>query len=123
MYDTLTDNLDNVFIGITFNKEPLSIKTLDNVQSLHLVVICKAFVLPHPFGGISSSLNDMKLSTMVFPKRLSNFPLGCCVLYRLDSALLTTHPSFPQNSIIARVMRSLLASYSNVPPHCICCAR
>ena len=50
MQDLSTGNLIRVDKGMTFNDDPLSIRTLGKVQSLTLVVMCKALVLLRPFG-------------------------------------------------------------------------
>ena len=59
-------SFDNVVKGMMFNVAPLSNKTFSKIYPLHVMVMCKAFVLPLSFDGISSSLKEMKLS-MIFP--------------------------------------------------------
>ena len=59
--DVSTCKLIRVDNGMTFIEETLSINTFANVQYFIFVVMSRAFVFLHPFGGISSSLNEIKL--------------------------------------------------------------
>ena len=92
---------------MTFKDDPLSIRTFGKVQSLTLVVMCKALVLPCPFGGISSAYCP---SLYFLPNGLS-YQLKRCVARRLISTLLAWPLCEARSSALVIARKSWLVVY------------